>query len=94
MAESRSHSFFTQGKDFSIPVEVFLWGWRGACEAVGTQKPTSGGIHAPDLLSPVEGRSEVIIRALCGPWGCGKAVLDPEVVQGGYENFGARQQKP
>lgn len=28
MAESRSYSFFTQGEDFSIPVELFLWGWR------------------------------------------------------------------
>lgn len=28
MAESRSYSFFTQGKDFTIPVDLFLWGWR------------------------------------------------------------------
>lgn len=28
MAESGSYSFFTQGEDFSIPIELFLWGWR------------------------------------------------------------------
>lgn len=39
-------------------------------------------------------RKSSSIRALWGPWGCGKAGLHPEVVQGGCENFGARQQKP